>query len=101
MKGAGSALSSDEFLFLLVRNLSIRVFADGGDARRVGIVTYGLPYEERFILPEAIRSIATWKARLVFSTIADYYVPDTDYLSEAQNVWNTTPGGNHKPGCLI
>jgi alanine racemase len=35
------------------------------DMVRSGIVTYGLPYEEGFTLPEAIRPIATWKARLV------------------------------------
>lgn len=35
------------------------------DMVRSGVITYGLPYEEGFPLPEGIRPIATWKARIV------------------------------------
>ena len=35
------------------------------DMVRSGVITYGLPYEEGFSLPEGIRPIASWKARIV------------------------------------
>jgi len=35
------------------------------DMVRSGVITYGLPYEDGFPLPEGIRPIATWKARIV------------------------------------
>jgi alanine racemase len=35
------------------------------DMVRSGVITYGMPYEEGFPLPEGIRPIATWKARIV------------------------------------
>jgi alanine racemase len=35
------------------------------DMVRSGVITYGLPYEEGFPLPEGMRPIATWKARIV------------------------------------
>jgi alanine racemase len=32
---------------------------------RSGVITYGLPYEEGFPIPDGVSPIATWKARLV------------------------------------
>lgn len=35
------------------------------DMVRSGVITYGLPYEEGFPLPEGIRPVASWRARIV------------------------------------
>jgi len=35
------------------------------DMVRSGVITYGLPYEEGFALPDGLAPIASWKARIV------------------------------------